>query len=98
MNWSNQFLHFSNQLKINRIFQSIVENRYISYNLAEGYEVVTGKILEAVTNNQESVIPELLEDLKRIIPEENIPEEDHGLILRARELSEIGFTDNKRLH
>ncbi len=66
-------------------------------DLAEGYEDLTRKLMDAVINKKTEVIAALLDDLRRLVPEEDVPEEDQDIIIRAKALIEIGSSDKKRI-
>ncbi len=51
--------------------------------------------MEAVINKKVYVIPALLEELNKIIPTEDLPDEDLDLILRAKELIVNGSGEKK---
>ena len=67
-------------------------------DLAEGYEDLTRKLMDAVINKKTEVIAALLDDLRRLVPEEDVPEEDQDIIIRAKALIEIGSSDKKRIN
>ena len=67
-------------------------------DLAEGYDDLTKKLMDAVINKKTEVIAALLDDLRRLVPEEDVPEEDQDIIIRAKALIEIGSSDKKRMN
>ncbi len=67
-------------------------------DLAEGYDDLTKKLMDAVINKKTEVIAALLDDLRRLVPEEDVPEEDQDIIIRAKALIEIGSSDKKRIN
>ncbi len=50
-----------------------------------------------MVNKKVDVIPALLDDLKRIIPEEDVPDEDFDVRVRAKGMIESGSSEKKRM-